>query len=75
MQTIFGVVPHLNFAIYGLVVCGVAYLVPDWRHMQLVFNVPLVLLLSVYWVIPESPRYLRNIFFGLKTVIVVFLRS
>ena len=55
-KTIFGVVPHLNFAVYGLVVCGVAYVVPDWRHMQLVFNIPLVLLLSVYWILPESPR-------------------
>ena len=36
-KTIFGVVPHLNFAIYGLVVCGVAYALPDWRHMQVNF--------------------------------------
>ena len=40
----------------GLVVAGTAYFIPDWHQMQLVFSVPLVILLGIYWIIPESPR-------------------
>ncbi len=55
-KTFFGCVPHLNFAFWGLVTALIAYLVPDWHHMELIFNIPLVLLYSVFWVLPESPR-------------------
>ena len=40
----------------GLLVAGIAYLVPDWHEMQLIFSLPLLLLLGTYWVLPESPR-------------------
>ena len=40
----------------GLVVAGIAYLIPDWHQMQLVFSLPLLLLLATYWILPESPR-------------------
>ncbi len=56
-KTVFGCVPHLNFAFWGMVTALVAYLVPDWRHMEIIFSVPLVALYAVYWVLPESPRY------------------
>ena len=57
-KTIFGCLPHLNFAFWGLVVAGIAYVLPEWRSMQLVFSLPLILLYSLYWVLPESPRWL-----------------
>ena len=55
-KTIFGCVPHLNFAFWGLVLAGIAYLVPDWRQMEMLFTFPLALLFATYWIIPESPR-------------------
>ena len=57
-KTILGLAPHFDYAIGGLMVCAVAYLIPDWYKMQLVFNIPLLLWFSIYWVIPESPRWL-----------------
>ena len=56
-KTIFGVAPHLNFAVWGLSTAGIAYLLPVWWHMQLVFSLPLLSLCLLYWYLPESPRY------------------
>ena len=55
-KTIFGCTPHLNFAFWGLFVALVAFVVPDWRHMELLFSVPLLVLFSTFWVLPESQR-------------------
>ena len=49
--------PHVNFAFWGLVTAVIAYNVPDWHKMQLIFSVPMVVLLVSYWVMPESPRW------------------
>ena len=59
-KTIFGALPHLNFAFWGLAVAGIAYLIPNWHQMELVFSVPLVGLYVTYWVLPESPRWLLS---------------
>jgi len=56
VKTIFGCAPELNYAFWGLVTAGIAYLVPDWHQMQLIFTLPMAILLGVYWVIPESPK-------------------
>ena len=57
-KTFYGCAPHLNYAVGGLLVAAVAYCVPEWRQMQLIFNIPLVLMLAIYWILPESPRWL-----------------
>jgi len=57
-KTIFGVAPHLNFAFWGFAVAVIAYLVPDWQKMALIFSLPLIILYSVHWILPESPRWL-----------------
>ena len=59
-KTIFGALPHLNFAFWGLAVAAIAYLIPNWHHMELVFSVPLIGLYVTYWVLPESPRWLLS---------------
>ena len=56
MKTIFGCMPHVNFAFWGLVTAAIAYCVPDWHKMQLIFSVPMLALLVSYWILPESPR-------------------
>ena len=58
-KTIFGAAPHLNFAFWGFSVAIIAYLIPNWHQMELVFSLPLVILYLTYWVLPESPRYVH----------------
>ena len=72
-KTFFGVAPHLNYAIWGLGTAAIAYLLPVWWHMQLVFSLPLLSLLIIYWYLPESPRLvwrleLNQIYLGKKSV-------
>lgn len=35
-----------------------AYFIRDWQRLQFAVSIPSVLLLSYYWLIPESPRWL-----------------
>ena len=55
-KTIFGCTPHFNYAFWGLAVAVIAYFVPDWHKMELIFSIPLLLLYVTYWILPESPR-------------------
>uniref|UniRef100_A0A0K2UKU6 Major facilitator superfamily (MFS) profile domain-containing protein n=1 Tax=Lepeophtheirus salmonis TaxID=72036 RepID=A0A0K2UKU6_LEPSM len=70
-KTILGCAPHFNYAFWGLSVAMIAYLVPDWRKMQLIFSVPLVVLLSMYWILPESPRWLHTHGYDRKAEIIL----
>uniref|UniRef100_UPI0037E73855 solute carrier family 22 member 13-like n=1 Tax=Semicossyphus pulcher TaxID=241346 RepID=UPI0037E73855 len=49
-----------TFFAFGLMVLsGIAYLIRDWRILQVVLFSPLVLVLGIfYWVLPESARWL-----------------
>lgn len=38
-----------------------AYYFRDWHHLQLALSIPSLLLISYYWVVPESPRWLFTI--------------
>ena len=48
----------MNFAFWGLLMALYAYLVPDWHQMELFFVLPVASLVCVYWILPESPRWL-----------------
>jgi hypothetical protein len=39
----------------------IAYYVREWRHLQLVTSVPWLLVITYYWLIPESPRWLITV--------------
>ncbi|XP_056438938.1 solute carrier family 22 member 13 [Gadus chalcogrammus] len=45
-----------SFGVMSL--AGLAYLMRDWRHLQLAISVPGFLLIWYIWVIPESARWL-----------------
>ena len=57
-KTILGAAPHYNFGFWGLMTAVFAYLLPHWRHLQLLFSLPLIVLLPAYWFLPESSRWL-----------------
>lgn len=38
-----------------------AYYFRDWHHLQLALSIPSLLLISYYWIVPESPRWLFTI--------------
>lgn len=45
---------HLTLPIF-------AYYFRDWRHLELALSIPSLVLISYYWIIPESPRWLFTI--------------
>jgi len=58
-RVLFGIIIETPFAIGGLLVGLVSYLgVKDWTMLSLVLSLPNLLLLSYWWLLPESPRWL-----------------
>ena len=49
---------NFAFPVASLFMCGVAYLVPYWRHLQLYVSLPGILAIFVCVAIPESPYWL-----------------
>ncbi|XP_058482958.1 solute carrier family 22 member 13-like [Solea solea] len=50
---------HSSFAVGLMIMSGIAYLVRNWRILQLVLFSPLIIVLGIfYWILPESPRWL-----------------
>ncbi|XP_044740694.1 organic cation transporter protein-like [Chrysoperla carnea] len=41
-----------------ITISGMAYLLRDWRDLQLAISLPGILFMTLYWVLPESPRWL-----------------
>ncbi|KAG0412622.1 hypothetical protein HPB47_010214 [Ixodes persulcatus] len=48
----------LGFAIGLLALPAFAWVFQDWRHLQAVISVPLVIFVAWSWYLPESPRWL-----------------
>ena len=58
-RTLFGILIETPFALGGLVVGLVSWAgVRRWQTLSLVLSAPNLLLLSYYWLLPESPRWL-----------------
>lgn len=58
LRTSFGILTQFPFGIGASLLPAIAYFLRDWYNLQLATSVPCVLLVSYYWFIPESPRWL-----------------
>ncbi|XP_068588405.1 solute carrier family 22 member 13-like [Cebidichthys violaceus] len=53
------IICHSTFPLGLMLLSGIAYLIPNWRILQLVLYSPLVVVLGIfYWILPESARWL-----------------
>ncbi|XP_042366401.1 solute carrier family 22 member 13-like [Plectropomus leopardus] len=53
------IICHSSFPLGLMLLSGIAYLIPNWRILQMVLFSPLVLVLGLfYWILPESARWL-----------------
>ncbi|BFF89089.1 organic cation transporter protein [Drosophila madeirensis] len=57
-RTIIGILNILPVAITYVLASGLAYLIRDWRILQLVISWPWLIMLSIWFWLPESPRWL-----------------
>ncbi|XP_066985957.1 organic cation/carnitine transporter 2-like [Macrobrachium rosenbergii] len=57
-RSVVGSIGGIPWSFGFLVVPGIAYLVRPWRWMQVAYSAPMLLLVSYYWIIVESPRWL-----------------
>lgn len=53
-----GIVIEIPFALGELILGLEAYLIRDWVTLQLVAHLPILALLGLYFLVPESPRWL-----------------
>ncbi|CAG9787564.1 unnamed protein product [Diatraea saccharalis] len=48
------------FALGQVVLGGTAWLIPSWRYLLLALNIPCFLIISYYWILSESVRWLLS---------------
>lgn len=52
---------QIPFNLGHLTLAGFAYFIRDWHYLQFALSIPSVVLISYYWIIPESPRWLYTV--------------
>ena len=57
-KTLIGNLIQPPFAFGEVIVSLIAWAIRDWKKFQIVVSVPLFLQLSLFFIIPESPRWL-----------------
>ena len=53
-----GIAYNTGYAMGIVIIPGIAYLIYEWRYIQLAISLPALLLLIHLWFMPESPRWL-----------------
>uniref|UniRef100_A0AAR2LNR5 Solute carrier family 22 member 3 n=1 Tax=Pygocentrus nattereri TaxID=42514 RepID=A0AAR2LNR5_PYGNA len=59
-RRVVGVFFQMAFSCGIIVLPLVAYLIPNWRWIQVAFTLPYIIFMSYYWFVPESPRWLLS---------------
>lgn len=49
---------QIPFSLGQMSLAGIAYLFRHWQHLQIAITIPSIILLSYWWIVPESPRWL-----------------
>lgn len=57
-RELFSVLYQIPFNLGHLTLPLFAYFIRDWQELQFALSIPSVILLSYFWLIPESPRWL-----------------
>lgn len=57
-RSLFGVAIEFGWSTGFVLLPGIAWMIRDWFWLQLALTVPCVALLSLWWLVPESPRWL-----------------
>lgn len=52
---------QLPFNFGHLMLAGFGYIFRTWSSLQLALTLPSLLMLSYYWILPESPRWLLTV--------------
>lgn len=57
-REVISILYQIPFNLGHLTLPGFAYFIRDWHYLQLALSLPSIILISYYWLVPESPRWL-----------------
>lgn len=57
-RVLVGVLAQAFYSIGYFTAAMLAYLIPDWRILQITMTLPALLFIPYYWIVPESSRWL-----------------
>lgn len=60
-RTDVGVIYQIPFNLGHLTLSAFGYFLRDWRYFQIAISLPSAILISYYWIMPESPRWLLTV--------------
>ncbi|XP_076639870.1 organic cation transporter protein isoform X1 [Colletes latitarsis] len=49
---------QIPFSLGHMSLAGLAFMFRHWQHLQIAITLPSIILLSYWWIVPESPRWL-----------------
>ncbi|CAH1775012.1 unnamed protein product [Owenia fusiformis] len=57
-RTLPGISLQMFWAAGYMLLALLGYFIPNWRHLEMVISLPTLLMISYYWLLPESMRWL-----------------